>query len=656
MPDILIRHCTLYLVRRGGWSWGENPTVLARKAAGALGGLLERRFGEMWPESGDVEIVAPVRLKLAMRMEELAEASENGFEGDRAHALLERFREVVDQAIREAVNAIPSARATEPQVSPEPKPRPDEITASPFEKLLTLLLSWLRAGALEQILRDAGERTVEDWHATLLSYKGERPRGAGSSQIELRGASRASRNEPIPESTHIPFAMDAVARAARTHALATRIDVLRTRIISIIAAVEASGVGAVCPALVAALDRDYPLPQATTDDDSRRSDPPTSTPAIGETASLPTVVGLPSRHSDAPRAVPAPSRAMSWRQPAKPRADAGLAHCALPFLMLGSLSKMGYFEGLDALLAAAQLSEEAPLFATALAFKVLDPPERGWRRSAADTNSAAVFAGLDQSASNEALAAFALKAADFLPVLDRVVADALASGHADGSPLLLCEVAGGGWMLADVDGVFPVATSTRCEALLSIVERFGRPRLLVPASSAGGGLLMRLDAEGYRFITDTPPTRAERWRRFKRLPHERWCTNDVESPEGPLVASARKLASAYPSIQTTWEELALRPCLAPGDGGSLETSMMLVAAVALADLSWNLWNDTGDTDPLLAIERFGDLEARVRFSPGEVVVKLPLGKRSMDLSRHGLLDDVPGVPWFGGRVVRFSGG
>jgi hypothetical protein len=73
-------------------------------------------------------------------------------------------------------------------------------------------------------------------------------------------------------------------------------------------------------------------------------------------------------------------------------------------------------------------------------------------------------------------------------------------------------------------------------------------------------------------------------------------------------------------------------------------------------LSWNLWNDTGDTDPLLAIERFGDLEARVRFSPGEVVVKLPLGKRSMDLSRHGLLDDVPGVPWFGGRVVRFSGG
>ena len=261
-----------------------------------------------------------------------------------------------------------------------------------------------------------------------------------------------------------------------------------------------------------------------------------------------------------------------------------------------------------------------------------------------------------QPSPNEALADFARKAADFLPALDRVVADALASGHADGSPLLLCEAPSGGWLLAEVDGVFPVAWSTTSEGLLGIVERFSRPRLLVPTTSAGGGLLARLDAEGFRFVTDAPATRGERWKRFHRLPHERWCTNDVESPEGPLVASARKLASAHQSLQTTWEELALRPCVAPGDGGALETSMMFAAAVALADLSWNLWKDLGDTDPLLAIERFGDLEARVRFSPDEVLVKLPLGKRSMDLSRHGLLDDVTGVPWYGGRVVRFSGG
>ena len=363
MPDILIRHCTFHIVRRGGWSWGEDPKLLARKAAGVLGGLLERRFAELWPESADVEIVAPIRLSLPVHISELSEASETGFDGGRVHALHERFRAAVDQAIQGAVNAIPSARAKEPQVSPEPKPRPDEIIASPFEKLLKLLSSWLRAGVLEEILRDVGERTVEDWHATLLSNEGERP----------HGASRASQSEPIPESTHSPFVIDAVARAARSGPSAARVDVLRTRILSIIAGMEESG--AVGPALIAALDRDFPLPQPTTEVDSPRSDSPNSTPTIGETPSLPKLVGLPSRHSDAPRTAPARSRAMAWRQLAKPRAESGQAHCALPFLMLGTLSKMGYFEVLDALLAAAELSDEAPLFGTALAFKVLEPPE-----------------------------------------------------------------------------------------------------------------------------------------------------------------------------------------------------------------------------------------------------------------------------------------
>jgi hypothetical protein len=190
-----------------------------------------------------------------------------------------------------------------------------------------------------------------------------------------------------------------------------------------------------------------------------------------------------------------------------------------------------------------------------------------------------------------------------------------------------------------------------------MVERFGRPRLLVPANSAGEGLLPQLDSGGFCFITDAPPLRCEGFRRFHRLAHERWCTNDTQAQEGVLVAAARKMASAHQSLQTAWEELELRKAVAPGDGGALETSLALAAGVALADLSWSLWREpTGDTDPLLAIERFGDLSAVVRFTSDEILVKLPLGKRSMDLSRHRRLDDVHGVPWLGGRIVRFSGG
>ena len=194
--------------------------------------------------------------------------------------------------------------------------------------------------------------------------------------------------------------------------------------------------------------------------------------------------------------------------------------------------------------------------------------------------TAAIFAGLEEPASNNALAEFAGKMMDFAPALDRVVADALVSGSVEGSPLLLCEVSAGGWLLAEVDGVFPIAWSSSSEALLRTVERFGRPPILVPQSSAGGGLLARLDVQGFQFVTDAPPTRGESWRRFHRLPHERWCTNDVEAPEGQLVVSARKLASAHASLQTAWEELAFRPCVAPGDGGALETSVTLATAVA----------------------------------------------------------------------------
>ena len=41
--------------------------------------------------------------------------------------------------------------------------------ASPFEKLLKLLKAWSRGGHLERVLFAVGERTLEDWHGTLLS-------------------------------------------------------------------------------------------------------------------------------------------------------------------------------------------------------------------------------------------------------------------------------------------------------------------------------------------------------------------------------------------------------------------------------------------------------------------------------------------------------
>ena len=89
---------------------------------------------------------------------------------------------------------------------------------------------------------------------------------------------------------------------------------------------------------------------------------------------------------------------------------------------------------------------------------------------------------------------------------------------------------------------------------------------------------------------------------------------------------------------------------------ALGRSLLLAAGLGLGTLAWTLWREREPTDPLLALERFADLSARVSFEPDRVRVRLPLGPRHSDLSVHGLLADVHGVPWFGGRVVEFSGG
>ena len=308
------------------------------------------------------------------------------------------------------------------------------------------------------------------------------------------------------------------------------------------------------------------------------------------------------------------------------------------------------------MLGAAELSSAAPLFATGLAYKVLGVPERGWRRNPADIAAAALFAGLDEPAPNSSIAEFARGATDFLPALHLVIVADLARGHEAGQPLLLRAISECGWFLVEAEGVFPIARSGDCAGLFAVIDRFARPVILVPADSVAGNVLDRLDAGGYRFITDAPPTRGERWRPLRRPPAERWWTNDAVASERSLVASARKLAMSSQAFQGCWEEMMLRPSVAPGNAEALETSLSLAASVALADISWTLWKSDGNTDPLLAIERFGDLDARVHFRPDEVVVKLPLGKRSADLAAHGILGDVAGVPWYEGRVVRFSGG
>ena len=99
--------------------------------------------------------------------------------------------------------------------------------------------------------------------------------------------------------------------------------------------------------------------------------------------------------------------------------------------------------------------------------------------------------------------------------------------------------------------------------------------------------------------------------------------------------------------------IARRPSVVRAGGPALDRSLTLAAAAALGDIAWRLWRRRESTNPLLSLQRFGDLSARVCFTSQTVKVIVPLGRRSSDLAAHGFLDTVEGVPWLEGRTLEF---
>ena len=354
------------------------------------------------------------------------------------------------------------------------------------------------------------------------------------------------------------------------------------------------------------------------------------------------------RGTSAPGAV-APARAAS----APAAATAADIASVLPFLLLGPLAQAGYLSALAPALQPVGLESQTAAFATALAYTVLGPLERAWRRQPEDLAAAAAFAGLAVPVPGPALTEFARVASPALPALDAVVTRALAEGHTVGEPLVLAAAEGradDGLLLVDREGLFPVAWTDTVAGLLPAWRMCGSPPVLVTPASAGA--LRGLAAAGVSFVVATPPARDERWRRLR--PHRLW-TNSHDDP-----ALARHASSYRQAVDLAGELMQAlagdRAAVPLAASPALGRSLLLAAGLGLGTLAWTLWREREPTDPLLTLERLADLSARVSFEPHRVLVRLPLGPRHADLSAHGLLADVPGVPWFGGRVVEFSGG
>lgn len=69
--EIVVRHCSVEVVRNGGWSWGPDPDRLVRRVVDALPGLLAERFADQITAGADVEITEPVRLDVSAPLADL---------------------------------------------------------------------------------------------------------------------------------------------------------------------------------------------------------------------------------------------------------------------------------------------------------------------------------------------------------------------------------------------------------------------------------------------------------------------------------------------------------------------------------------------------------------------------------------------------------
>lgn len=332
---------------------------------------------------------------------------------------------------------------------------------------------------------------------------------------------------------------------------------------------------------------------------------------------------------------------------AVPRSAGETRVCSvLPFLLAGPLARTGYLDAIGPALSGVDLLADAPLFAAALAYKVLGAPERGWRRTPEDDAAAAAFAGLE---SVPDLTRFAHRVRPALPVLDGVLALSLCRGHDPADPLLITGV-DGGLLLVDAQGMFPVAWAPSTAGLLPHWQASGRPPVLVCDSPLPSACLRELATAGVRFLTDVRPLRDDP---LSRLPWRTplWTTGHVDS----------RLAAKLPDLSWRLSEVVQALFVAHravprAEDRALERSVTLAASLSLGMIAWQLWQERETPDPVLALTRFADLEATVRFTRDAVRVRVPLGRRHTDLWQGGVLTDVPNVVWLGGRTLTFSGG
>lgn len=654
--SITIKRCRIVFVRRGGWRWGASCRDLAQWAMQGLPELIARRIQELAGSEVDVEIDSPLRIDVSISQRLLMD-SLTGFvtSGSSTAALSDLMVSRIGYSIRRSL--LPVINHNQSSIIPRVESLAATINESRYIQpandagclLINLLIQFRRNGALAPLLLRLSPQILTLWHDVLAETQ---HLGTSEYVADLR---RTMGIIGDFDSESSESALPTVESIVQRFSKSARNDwntqtVLRYRIATMVEILVLSGRSLTDQIVQSAIERYLPLATA-----GRRELNSRGEETVARARARKSLLSEPTHNAN--RLAQREQLTQLSRSLGNPQIH---ITSVLPFLLLRPLADMRYLDTLGASLEAAGISDLAPAFAAALAYKVLEPPHRNWRRSPGVRKTASAFAGVLDEVPDSSPYDLASQADGFVSALNAVLAHAVTSGRESDQPLFISRVETkpfDAYFLSDIYGMFPIAMKVSKDEILELLGHCESALLLLEANAANPQFLADLNSRGHRFLISVPPTRQESLRIIRGKNRGRWWTNDAVTSPVRLAKQADRLANAAHSASKLVTGICSeRRAIPNAIDRQLENSLAHAASTALAQIAWDLWRDRELTDSMLALERFADLDASVQFTNAEVRVRLPLGRRSMDLWDHGLLQDVVGVPWLGNRIVTFSKG
>lgn len=612
MAELVIRHCTFRVVRHGGWSWGGDRRGLVERMTRLAPQLIAARLAELFADR-EGEIAEPVRLTIKLPARALhndrlmAEAVQWGLAND--PAALSVAAEALQLSEQDVRSRQIASRDDLASVAP------DILTAP--RCLRDLLLQWRAEAQLLHRLCGISDATAELWCDYLINNLQSRTTGNKHSATLI--------DEACSIRDRVATGFPGLGDGARIK-LAVLVELLARH-----------------GAEVGPTDLTTVLDRLHSDADRLHKQQPTF-PVEKSSAGG----AQPDRSVAEPRASPLAATVLpAVPLPKHTTGTEVQLTSVLPFLTLGMLARIGWLDVAAASIEALALPDRGAILAAALAERLVPPAGPSTRAAEAHQQTIACFAGIEHAPAPAAYAAWNRVAGDGLGALSGFVADEIVEGHDPEQPLFVTRQ-GAEFLLFDADGHYPVALVPNLTALLALLDRFGASVLLVTRDAATPALIAALDRREHGYVTDAPPGRGEQAQRLRGHSGLWSCAHDM--PDARIASAAARFEELCEAASSGLARLLPEP-----SPGALAINACLSAAMGLGLLGWKLWREHEQPSPLLALDRLASLDGTARFTADAIEIRPAVGRRYLDLKCQGALAEIPGVPWLGGRSIRFSG-